>query len=568
MYTKDTAKKEALTALKKALGKTFSVNADMLVTPPNLALGDLAFGCFALAKGQGRNPAEIATELAAKIAPTSLIVKITSAGPYVNFAFNDATFARSVLTDVATKKKRYGHGVTGKGKKVLVEYAQPNTHKEFHIGHIRSSLYGQSVVNLVRANGYETIAASYIGDIGAHVAKAIWGFKKFFGDATIAKADRARTLGEAYTQATQYADEHAEVKEEFADVQRKLEAEEEPWFSLWRETREWSLESFRMIFKELGVVPDVWYYESDVEQPGKELVKKMLTDGIAKKSQGATIVDLEDEKLGVFLALKTDGSSLYATKDLALAYRKEKDYAPDRQIFVIDVRQSLYMKQLFATLKRMQFQPELVHLGFEVVTLPDGAMSSRKGNIVKYEDLRDTLVAKITEETTARHADWKPKKIAQNATAIAMAGMKFMMLRQDPATQITFDMDEALSVEGFTGPYVLYTVARINSIEAKADMPPLLLGEKLTHPIERAMLRKIADYPGDVTKAGQSFNVALIAQEAFALAKLFAEYYHEVRILEDEDKQRLAARLALLYAVRQTLMNACALLGLDTVKEM
>ena len=149
-----------------------------------------------------------------------------------------------------------------------------------------------------------------------------------------------------------------------------------------------------------------------------------------------------------------------------------------------------------------------------------------------------------------------------------MAGMKFMMLRQDPATQITFDMDEALSVDGFTGPYVLYTVARINSIEAKADMPPLLLGEKLTHPIERAMLRKIADYPGDVAKAGQSFNVALIAQEAFALAKLFAEYYHEVRILEDADKQRLAARLALLYAVRQTLMNACALLGLDTVQEM
>ena len=568
MYTKDTAKKEALTALKKALGKAFSVSVDMLVTPPNLAMGDLAFGCFALAKGAGRNPAEIATELAAKIGPTPLIAKITSAGPYVNFTFNDAAFASAVLTDVSTKKKRYGFGVTGKGKKVLVEYAQPNTHKEFHIGHIRSSLYGQSVVNLVRANGYETIAASYIGDIGAHVAKAIWGFKKFFGDATIAKADRARTLGEAYTQATQYADEHPEVKEEFADVQRKLEAEEEPWFSLWRETREWSLESFRAIFKELGVVPDVWYYESDVEQPGKELVKKMLTDGIAKKSQGATIVDLEDEKLGVFLALKTDGSSLYATKDLALAYRKEKDYAPDRQIFVIDVRQSLYMKQLFATLKRMQFQPELVHLGFEVVTLPDGAMSSRKGNIVRYEDLRDTLVEKITEETKTRHADWKPKKVAQNATAIAMAGMKFMMLRQDPATQITFDMDEALSVDGFTGPYVLYTVARINSIEAKADMPPLLLGDKLTHPIERAMLRKIADYPGDVAKAGQSFNVALIAQEAFALAKLFAEYYHEVRILEDEDRQRKAARLALLYAVRQTLTNGCCLLGLEMVKEM
>lgn len=540
----------------------------MLGAPPNLAMGDLAFGCFQLAKGQGRNPAEIASELAAKIAPTPLIAKITAQGPYVNFTFNDAEFASSVLRDVASKKKRYGFSTTGKGKKVLVEYAQPNTHKEFHVGHIRNALYGQSVVNLVRANGYETIATSYIGDIGAHVAKAIWGFKKFFGDQVVKKEDRARVLGEAYTQATQYVDDHPEAKEEIADVQRKLEAEEEPWYSLWQETREWSLDAFRVIFKELGVVPDVWYYESDVEKPGKELVKKMLTDGIAKKSQGATIVDLEDEKLGVFLALKTDGSSLYATKDLALAYRKERDYRPDRQIFVIDVRQSLYMKQLFATLKRMSFQPELVHLGYEMVTLPEGAMSSRKGNIVKYEDLRDALVAKIVEETKTRHADWKPKKVQQNAMAIALAGMKFVMLRQDPGKQITFDMEEALSIDGFTGPYLLYTIARINSIEAKADMPALLLGEKLTHSLEREMLRKVGDYPATVAKAGQTFQTSLIAQEAFALSKLFAEYYHEVRILEDADKQRKAARLALLYAVRQTLTNACALLGLEPVKEM
>lgn len=568
MYTKDHARKEALSALKKALGKKFPVTPDMLVTPPNLAMGDLAFACFQLAKGEGRNPAEIASELAAKIAPSLLIGKITSQGPYVNFTFNDTEFSASVLRDVVSKKKRYGFGTTGKGKKVLLEYAQPNTHKEFHVGHIRNAVLGQSIVNILRANGYETVAASYIGDIGAHVAKAVWGFEKFAKGKEIAKEDRVRTLFEVYVQATKYVDEHPEAKEEVAEIQRKLEAEEEPWFSLWKETREWSLVAFRAIFDELGIKPDVWYYESQVEKPGKELVKKMLTDGIAKKSQGATVVDLEEEKLGIFLVLKTDGSSLYATKDLALAFKKDDDYHADRQIFVIDVRQSLYLKQVFATLKRMGFTPDTQHVGYEMVTLPEGAMSSRKGNVVKYEDLRDAMQEKLAEETKKRHPEWRTKKIATNAAALTRAGIIFTMLRQDPEKMIAFDMDEALSIDGFTGPYLLYTIARINSIEAKADMPPLLLGERLTHPLERAMLRKIADYPADVAKAGATFQVSVIAQEAFALAKIFAEYYHEVRILEDSDKQRKAARLALLYAVRQTLTNACALLGLEPVKEM
>lgn len=568
MYTIDNARKQAYAALKSALGKKFPVTQDMLVAPPNLALGDLAFACFHLAKEQGRSPVEIASELAAKIAPSALIARVTAQGPYVNFAFNDAELSASVLRDVLSKKKRYGMGTTGKGKNVLVEYAQPNTHKEFHVGHLRNAVYGQAIVNLTRANGYEVVPAAYIGDVGAHVAKAIWGFKKFFGGATIAKEDRAKVLGEAYTKATQFVDEHPEAKDEIAEVQRKLEAEEEPWFGEWRETRDWSLDEFRKIFTELGVKPDVWYYESEVEKPGKELVKKMLIDGIAKKSEGATIVDLEEEKLGVFLVLKSDGSSLYATKDLALAFMKEKDYTPDRQIFVIDVRQSLYMKQLFATLRRMGFTKELTHLGYEMVTLAEGAMSSRKGNIVKYEDLRDAMVERIATETKARHEKWSKRKVAKNAMTIALAGMKFVMLRQDPGKQIVFDMEEAMSVDGFTGPYLLYTIARIFSIEAKADMPPLPLGEPLSHPLERAMVRAIAEYPSMVTKAGATAQISLIAQEAFALAKLFSEYYHEVRILEDADRERKGARLALLAAVRQTLSNACDVLGITTLKEM
>lgn len=568
MTARSIAKKEAFTALKKALGKAFTLEADMIVAPPKPELGDLSFACFMLAKGMGRNPVEIATELAAKIGPSTMIKKITSAGPYVNFTFDNEAFGAQVIDDVLKSKKRYGRSTTGKGKRVLVEYAQPNTHKEFHVGHLRNAIYGQSIVNLVTANGYDAVPAAYIGDIGAHVAKAIWGFKKFYGDETVAKEDRAKVLGDAYTKATRYIDDHPEAKEEISDIQRKLEAEEQPWLGLWKETREWSLDEFRKLFTELGVKPKVWYFESEVEKPGKELVRKMLTDGIAKKSEGATIVDLADENLGAFLILKTDGSSLYATKDLALALQKDRDYAPDRQIFVIDVRQSLYMKQLFAALKRLDFHKELVHVGYEMVTLPDGAMSSRKGNIVRYDELRDAMFTALVNSTKLRHPEWKEKVVNANALTIALAAMKFMMLRQDPGKILVFDMEEAMATDGFTGPYILYTIARINSVHGKTKIASFPLASALTDPQEVQLLRKVSEYPGIVAQAGAEMRPSLVCLYAFELAQMFSRYYAEVHMIDEEQPSLTAARLGLADVVSSTLTNAMDLLGISVVKAM
>lgn len=561
-------KKEAFTALKKAIGKGFTLTIDMIVPAPKPELGDLSFPCFALAKGMGRNPAEIATELAAKIGPTTMIRRIVATGPYVNFFVDPVAYGNAVLSDVLKGKKRYGKGTTGKGKKVLVEYAQPNTHKEFHVGHLRNAIYGQSIVNLNEANGYEVVPAAYIGDIGAHVAKAIWGFDKFYADQTIAKEDRAAVLGDAYTRATQFVDEHPEAKEEIFAIQRKLEAEEQPWFGLWRETREWSLADFRLVFDELGVKPDVWYFESEVEKPGKELVNTMLVQGLAKKSEGATIVDLEEENLGAFLILKTDGSSLYATKDLALALQKERDYSPDRQIFVIDVRQSLYMKQLFATLKRLGFHHELQHLGYEMVTLPDGAMSSRKGNIIRYTELRDAMMESLADSTKLRHADWKEKKIKANALTLTLSGIKFMMLRQDPGKVIVFDMQEAMSTDGFSGPYMLYTIARIQSLMTKTSLIPKPNAALLSNTSEIILMKLLAQYPDIVQQAGTESRPSVVCQYAFDVAQTFSHYYAEVRILDGEDQDAIGARLALVAAVDQVLRNAMDILGIDVVKEM
>jgi arginyl-tRNA synthetase len=567
MYAFHNAKQEALASLKKAIGKGVDIGIDDLELPPNPAMGDIAFPCFVLAKKQKANPVEIARELAAKIGPTDLIEKTVATGPYVNFVLNDITFTKAVLGEVAEMGEKYGNGTVGEGVKVLIEGAQPNTHKEFHVGHIRNAVYPVAVQRVLKASGYEVVFAAYIGDIGAHVAKALWGLDKFHKDEEFAKEDRAKKLGEIYTEATTYAEEHEEAKEEIAQVQRHLEAQEEPWHSKWQETREWSMDAFREIFKELNVEPDVWYFESEVEEPGKKLVQKMLTDGIATKSQGATVVDLEAEDLSVFLVLKSDGSSLYATKDLPLAFKKDEKYDADRYLYVVDVRQSFYFQQLFATLKRLGFKKQLTHLSYDMVNLPEGTMSSRKGNIVTYAYLRDHMREYLEGETRARHEDWSDKQVVQTAAVLQHAAMTFMMLRQDPQSIITFDIKEAMSFDGFTGPYILYTIARIMRVQEKASSKGEINIDLLNHPLEQQLIRRLSEYPDVVARAASSYNVAPVAAWAFETAKLFSEYYHQVQIIGD-DLDGMATRVGMAQAVAHVLTLAMDLLGIDVLKEM
>ena len=567
-YTKAQAKQEALLALKKAIGKEADQpTIEMLETPPDSSLGDLAFPCFKMAKAMGRSPMELAVELSAKIGPTELLAGAKAVGPYVNFVFNAESYTERVLKMISVAAEKYGASKHGEGKRVVIDYANMNTHKEFHIGHTRNVLLGQALANIFEANGFDVVPASYIGDIGAHVAKVIWAIQKFYKDEEIPVEDRAVRLGQIYTEATKKIEEKPEYKEEVDAVQRKLEAKEEPEYSLWKETREWSLVQFKEIFAELHATPSVWYFESQVEEPGKEIVKELLQKGIAKKSEGATIIDLEDEDLGVFLVLKSDGSSLYSTKDLALAYKKREDYGQARQIFVVDNRQSLHFKQLFATLTRMGFTGNMKHVAYDMVVLEDGAMSSRKGNIVLYRDAKQDMMDHVRAETLKRHEDWSEKQVADVAEKLAHAAIAFTMLKQDANSTITFNPEEAISVEGFTGPYIQYTIARIHGIFAKATEKPELNAKLLTHHKEIEIAKKLADYPELLLDAAMECAPAMLAIYAFELAKLFAEYYHDAKILS-EDADLTRARLMLLQSILQVLENACELLTIEPVKNM
>ncbi|TAK04059.1 arginine--tRNA ligase [Patescibacteria group bacterium] len=560
------AKRQILLDLKSAVGKEFTPTVADLTTPPDAKLGEVAFPCFALAKATKRNPTELASEIAAKLETKGFVARAVAAGPFVNFTLDMKALGDAALGEIVAQGDAYGKAPPGKTR-VMVEFANPNTHKEAHVGHLRNFFVGQAVVNLLSAAGYEVIPVSYINDLGTHVAKTLWMMKK--SGELPGKEDRIAFMGRMYTEAVRAEEADPEaVKKEVSVIHRDLEELKGPYVSSWKKSRKWSLAELHAIFKELGLTIDKTYYESELIGETKRLVEDLRHRSIAVQSEGAVIVDLTPEKLGVNLLVKSDGTLLYNAKDLALAYRKEDDFHPDRSLYVVDGRQSLALKQLFATLKRAGFQKELGHVSYEFITLKEGAMSSRKGNIIRYESFRDEMVALARAETAKRHQDWAAKKVEKVARAVAFAAIRFGVLKQDLDKAITFDMQEALSFDGFTGPYLLYTCARAKSLLKKAGRAKRAnAGDALTHPTERALLMKLARFPETVHESASAIHPSGIAQCLFDLAQAFAAFYEAVNVLESQGAAK-AQRLALVDAVRQVMENGLALLGIDTVEEM
>lgn len=569
MYAIFETKQQVLQEIKTALGKTYSPSISDLETPPDREMGDISFPCFVLAKSMGRNPMEIATELAAKIGPKGVIKKVESKGAYLNFFLDYAQFGTMVLEQIAKQKEKYGLSTSGEKKSVMIEYANLNTHKDVHIGHLRNLFLGHAIVNAYRANGYETIPAYYINDLGAHVAACIWGIEEYAKDEEPEKEKRMSFLNDMYAKATAAAKESNQAKEEISLMHRSVEELAGPYLPLWKKTRKWSLEYLEEVYSELNLPIDIRYYESELIDETKKIIEDLIKKGIVTHSEGAWIVDLQEEGLGVNLLVKSDGTLLYNAKDLALAYRKEKEHRPHRSIIVVDNRQALAMKQLFTTLKKAGFSKDYAHLSYEHVTLKDGVISSRKGNVPRYEELRDTMLKAAKEETAKRHEDWSEKKLDAVAHAIAFGALRFTMLDQDPAKKIIFDVNQALSFEGRTAPYLLYTYARIASLLKKAGKEkPLFDTKALEDSKEHAIMKKLALYPDLVFQIAQTSNIASLATYLFELAQLYSEFYNDISILKEENEEKRKARLGLSSSVAQVLKNGLGILGIETIDEM
>ncbi|MFA6421865.1 MAG: arginine--tRNA ligase [Candidatus Buchananbacteria bacterium] len=564
-YTIIKVKQQIKEAVQKALGQEIDQKHIEIGVPPEKDMGDLAIPCFYFAKLLRLSPNRIAEELKNKIRPVGFIESANNAGPYLNIILNKKVLAQKVLNEISKKGEKFGSLKSDK-EKIMIEYSNPNTHKEFHIGHSRNAILGASLVNVYKFAGKKVIPVNYIGDIGSHVAKCLWALEKFHKDEPLPE-NKGKYLGGIYGEAVRRIDENTELKKETDEVQQKLESGDKYWMALWKKTKAWSMDELKEIYKLLNAKFDKIFFESEVEKPGKKIVAELMERGIAEKSQGAVVINLEKYNLRTLLLLKSDGSSLYSTKELALAQLKFDKYKIDKSIVIVDNRQGFYFQQFFKTLEIMGFDKKMEHIPYEFVTLKDGAMSSRSGNIVPFEDFFEKVVELAKAETQKRHQDWNGEKISDVSQKIALSAIKFNMIKTNNSNIIVFDVEEALSFDGFTGPYLQYTISRINSILKKESPKGEIDFAKLENLLEKELILKASNFPEIIAQCQKENQPSILAKYLFELAKLFSNYYQNIPILKSEQETK-KARLFLISNIRQVLINGISLLGIDVLEEM
>lgn len=572
MYILEKIKSNIVTAVNQALNDSIVKISD-LATPPNPEMGDLSLPCFLLSKKTKKTPGGTAEWLISTVNFGEYIMAAKTAGPYVNFVLNKKRLLDDLLKEIWEQKEKYGQGSVGQNERVMIEFSNGNTHKEYHVGHLRNIIYGNAVNQILRVNGYDTIPVSYINDFGIHVAKTLWCYLEFYKDQKLPD-NKGYALGQIYARSTKEIETHKTGKHMVELMMKKIESRQGEEYKLWEETREWSIDQFNNIYEELDIKFDHIFYESEFIERGKKFVKKLLEKGILEKSEGAVIADLTGFDLGVLVVLRSDGTALYTVADIPLALHKIEKFNLDRSIYVVDFRQSLYFKQLIKILELLGIQKDILHLSYNVVKLPSGMMSSRTGNVMSYEDLRNEMLNKTLEETKKRHPEWNEAQIQDVAKKIALGAIKFEMIKVGRDAVINFDINQALRFEGFTSAYLQYTLARINSIFRKfgdeADYGEMELnaaGENIKELKEYEVALLLAKYPEIIVKAGGQYEPSEIAKYLFSLAQSFNDYYHGTQILVDNKPVR-NARLILISAVHQVLMNGLNLLGIDSMEEM
>lgn len=586
---------------------------------------------------------EIAAQVAARVAVRGRFARVEATKGYVNIYFDASAVAARLISEVLRRGHAYGRGEP-RAERVMVEHSQPNTHKAFHVGHLRNVCLGVAVSNIIAAAGYPLLQATYPGDIGMHVIKCLWCYERFHqGDEPADPTARGRWLGDIYAEADarlefrkhvrgflvslaaqigdqpplrdddipqwwaqvgvrlresvplrQWEDLDAHMadwwprvpvwRDEVRETFQRWERQDPAFVALWRETREWSLADFRRIFAELGATFDVWFFESEMEAPGRQIVQELLEVGIAEYSvlpehnQAPLPVVKIDEKLGLaqetyrtMPILRSDGTTLYATKDLALTKIKFERYGVERAVWVVDVRQSLYFQQIFKILELWGFAQarDAHHLAYDMVVLPEGVISSRQGNVPLYDDIRDAVRARARTIVEEKNPGLPAEVKSRVAWQVAIGSLKYAMLARDNTKTITFDLEEALSFDGNTAPYIQYAHARacrilehagVDDADLIATLGTLDLGQAT--PGELSLLQQVAALPDEVQRAAAEFRPLLIANYIYELAQRFNDFYHACPVLQSAEPTR-TARLALVAATRITMANGLALLGIE-----
>ncbi|WP_311561925.1 arginine--tRNA ligase [Peptoniphilus duerdenii] len=539
--------------------------------PPSYEMGDYAFPVFSLAKIFRKNPNMIAEEMAASI-KSEYFEKVESKGAYINFFTNKEALAKTVVEEISKEKENYGKSKLGEGKTVIVEYSSPNIAKPFHIGHIRSTIIGDSLKRIHKFLGYNVVSINHLGDYGTQFGMLIYAIKNWGNIEEIEKNPIPELL-KLYVRVNTEADQNEEIKEECRHYFASLEKGDEDAVKIWTWIREISLKEFNIVYDLLGIKFDSYNGESFYSDKMMKQVERMEKLGILKDSEGAKIVDLEKYNLPPALILKSDGSTIYITRDIAAAEYRHETYHPEKNIYVVATEQNLHFKQLKAVLKEMQYDwyDEVTHVAFGMINLADGKLSTRQGRVVYLIDVLNKAIEKIMEILNERE-ETSGVKVANKeelAKQVGIGAIKFQELFNQRIKDYTFDWDKTLSFEGESGPYVQYAHARICSLLEKGgfDINKEVDSSLLNNEMEINILRNLYKFTEVVEDAKEKYEPFFISRYVVELAKDFNKYYNQVTINVEDEKLK-NTRLMLCYSVKNVISEGLRLLGIEAPEKM
>ena len=539
--------------------------AALIERPKNAKMGDYAFPAFILAKTMHKNPAIIAKDIAENLSSDDF-ASIQAVGPYVNFAIDHEKLVSSTLKDVLAEKEHYGDQKLGEGN-VPIDMSSPNIAKPMSMGHLRSTVIGNSIAKTMEKVGYTPIKINYLGDYGTQFGKLIAAYKHW-GNEEDVKKDPIMSLFHYYVRFHKEAETNPELDDEGREWFKKLEDGDPEAVRLWKWFREVSLKDFKRIYKELGVTFDSYNGEAFFNDKMQPVIDELKEKGLLHESQGAQVVDMgPDENPAIIV--KSDGTSIYLTRDLAAAEWRMKEYNFVKMLYVVGNEQAQHFVELKTVLKKMGYDwaDEIHHVPFGLITQGGKKLSTRKGNVVFLDQVLKDAVSLAKKQIQEKNPDLADQD--QVAHDVGVGAVVFHDLKNDRLDNFDFNLEEVVRFEGDTGPYVQYTNARAQSVLRKAAA----MGEKasdtdlaLDDDWAFAVAKDLADFPRIVARASEKFEPSVIAKFALDLAKKFNKYYANVKILTKDDK--LGARLALVQATSIVLTEALRLLGVNAPKEM
>jgi len=543
--------------------------------PRHREQGDLAFACFEAAKKAGKSPVELAKDISSSLSGKlpSEFSSCEAVNGFVNFVFSPQLLSESI-EEALKQKQKYGRGAEGKGKTIVIDYSSPNVGKPLHVGHIRSTILGDSFKRLLTERGYAVVGSNYLGEAGTQVAMLVVGLRKYGAQ----NLSDEKTLLDYYVRINKEVEGSDEVQKQVRVVLEGMESGDKGVAAELKRLRELSMPALHKNYELLGVSFDEMLFDTDFSIPAKPLVEEAVKKGIAfKEKTGETVAKLEQQGLPNLVILRSNGTTLYSSRDLALAEWRWKKHAFEKCVYVTGSDQNTHFRQVFKILELLgkPYADKLKHVGFGLISLPEGKFSTREGRIVLLEDLLADATKeakreieerlKKTEERTG--AEYSKEEVEETARAIGVGATKFAFLRVGAEKNIVFDTKRVVSFEGDTGAYVQYTLVRCRNILRKAGKTKPVFEGSLA-PEEQRLARSLADYPLVIESAAKSLAPHAVCDYLLRLCADFSSFYEACPVLKAESSEAVARRLALVKAASIVLENGLTLLGITAPERM